>query len=51
MLDANGDPKLQETTKINEIYADYGAVTEHYHYYSSPYALYFAWLKDNGYTK
>ena len=43
--------KLEETTKINEIYTDYGTVTEHYYYYSSPYALYFAWLKDNGYTK
>ncbi len=43
--------KLQETTKINEIYKDYSEVTEHYYYYSSPYALYYAWLKDNGYTK
>ncbi len=43
--------KLQETTKINEIYEDCSEVTEQYYYYSSPYALYYAWLKDNGYTK
>jgi hypothetical protein len=51
VMDADGNPKLEETTKIEEIYPDYGIVAEHYHYYSSPYALYFAWLKDNGYTK
>ncbi len=36
--------------KLAEITNDY-RTGESYHYYKSPYMLYYAWLKDNGYAK
>lgn len=51
MDEDTGEMKLQETSKIGEIYPSYSGMEENYKYYSSPYALYMAWLKDNGYTK
>ena len=52
VVDDKGNEKLEETKKISEIYTVYeGKLTENYKYYSSPYALYIGWLKENGYTK
>ena len=51
VFDESGE-KLIDTKSITQIYGeDHLAAAETYVYYSSPYALYFAWLKENGYAK
>ena len=52
MYDDKGE-KLIDTKSIAQIFEDemHPAAGENYMYYSSPYALYYAWLKENGFAK